>query len=65
MNFLYYSSMKRFWRYVITYTISILFVLASLVISLLLLRWKNSIDPKNTNMNFLVTLINAIAIFIL
>ena len=57
--------MKRFWRYVITYTISILFVLASLVISLLLLRWKNSIDPKNTNMNFLVTLINAIAIFIL
>ena len=65
MNYLYYSPKKRFWRYVISYTISIIFVLASLVISLLLLRWKNSIDPKDTGMNFLITLINAIAIFIL
>ena len=65
MNFLYYSPRKRFWRYVISYTISVVFVLASLVISLLLLRWKNSIDPTDTNMNFFITLINAIAIFIL
>lgn len=65
MNYLYYSPKKRFWRYVITYTISLLFVLASLVISLLLLRWKNTIDPKDLNMNLLITLINAIVIIIL
>lgn len=65
MNYLYYSPRKRFWRYVITYSLSILFVLISLAISLFLLRWKNSVDPTDVNMNFLITLVNAIAIFIL
>ena len=64
MNVLYYSSKKRFVKYLASYSISFLIVILSVGCSLAILMWKNSVDPTDLTLFYLITIINAIQIIV-
>jgi hypothetical protein len=64
MNVLYYPTRKRLMKYLLTYSISLLIVIASVATSLAILMWKKQIDESDVFMNYVVILVNAIQIFI-
>ena len=60
MNILYYSKTKWFFKYMLTFTISLIIIIASVATSLAILWWKKSIDPADQAANLGVIIINTI-----